>query len=78
MQKQHKKLQMHEKELFLPSGVMAEYNPKCKTILNTEIRKYVVVHMQTAELAYKPRVQSNTFLCPTSFFLLEQCISRSN
>jgi hypothetical protein len=48
MQTQHKKLQTHEKELFLRSCVVAECHTTSKNILNKEIREYVVVHMRVA------------------------------
>jgi hypothetical protein len=51
MQTQHKKLQTHEKELFLRSCVVAECHTANKNILNKKIREYVVVHMRAAELA---------------------------
>jgi hypothetical protein len=52
MQMQHKKLQTHEKELFLRRCVGAECHTASKNILNKKIREYVVVHMRAAELAY--------------------------
>jgi hypothetical protein len=71
MQTQHKKLQTHEKELFLRSCVVAESHSTSKNILNKEIREYVVVHMRVAELAYKRPVQTKNLLRPTPRFLLE-------
>jgi DUF4097 and DUF4098 domain-containing protein YvlB len=53
MQTQHKKLQMHEKQLFLRSCVVAECHTASTNILNKKIREYVVVHIEAAELAYK-------------------------
>jgi hypothetical protein len=71
MQMQHKKLQTHEKELFLLSCVLVECHTVSKNILNKKIREYVVVHMRDAELAYKRRVQTTHFLRPTPRFRLE-------
>jgi hypothetical protein len=71
MQTQHKKLQTHEKELFLRSCVVDECHTASKNILNKKIREYVVVHMRAAELAYKRRVQTKNLLRPTPRFLLE-------
>jgi hypothetical protein len=71
MQTQHKKLQTHEKELFLRSCLVAECHTASKNILNKKIREYVVVHMRAAELAYKRRVQTKNLLRPTPRFLLE-------
>jgi hypothetical protein len=45
MQTQHKKLQTHEKELFLQSYVVAECDTASKNIPNKKIQEYVVVHM---------------------------------
>jgi hypothetical protein len=53
MQTLHKKLETHEKELFLQTSVVAECHTTSKNILNKEIRQYVVVHMRVAEIAYK-------------------------
>jgi hypothetical protein len=55
MQTLHKKLQTHEKELFLQSCVVAACHTASKNILNKKIQEYVVVHMRAAELAYKRR-----------------------
>jgi hypothetical protein len=71
MQSLQKKLQPHEKELFLRSCVVAAYHTASKNILNKKIREYVVVHMRAAELAYKRRVQTKNLLRPTPRFLLE-------
>jgi hypothetical protein len=71
MQTQHKKLQTHEKELFLRSCVVAECHTGSKNILNKKIPDYVVVHMRAAELAYKQSVQTKYHLRPTLRFLLE-------
>jgi hypothetical protein len=53
MQMPHKKLQMHEKEFFLQSCVVAECYTTIQNILNKEQREYVVVYIRVAELAYK-------------------------
>jgi hypothetical protein len=45
MQTQHKKLQRHDKELFLQSCVVAEWHSRSKNILNKELGEYMVVHM---------------------------------
>jgi hypothetical protein len=71
MQTQHKKLQMHEKELFLRSCVVPECHTASKNILNKKIREYMVVHMRAAELAYKRRVQTKNLLRPAPRILLE-------
>jgi hypothetical protein len=71
MQMQHKKLQTHEKELFLRSCVVAESHTASKNILNKTIREYVVMHMRAAELAYKRYVQTKNLVHSTPCFLLE-------
>jgi hypothetical protein len=64
-------MQMHEKELFLRSSVMAESSTASKNILNKKIQKYVVVHMRAPELANKRGVQMKNLLRPTPCFLFE-------
>jgi hypothetical protein len=71
MQMQHKKLQTHEKGLFLRSCVVAECHTASKNILNKKIREYMVLHMRAGELTYKRRVQSKNLLRPTPRFRLE-------
>jgi hypothetical protein len=71
MQIQHKKLQMHEKQLFLRSCVVAECDTTSKNILNKKIRESMVMYMRAAELAYKRRVQTKNLRCLLSHFLLE-------
>jgi hypothetical protein len=71
MQAQYKKLQTHEKELFLQTSVVAECHTASKNLLNQKIREYVVAHIQAAELAYKRRVHTKNLLSLTPPFLLE-------
>jgi uncharacterized 2Fe-2S/4Fe-4S cluster protein (DUF4445 family) len=71
MQMQDKKLQTDEKQLILRSCLVAECDTTSKNILNKEIREYVVVHIQVAELAYIGREQTKIFLGPPPHFLLE-------
>jgi hypothetical protein len=71
MQTRNKKLQTHEKELFLRNCVVAECDLASKNILNKKLREYVVVHMRATELAYKRRIQTKNLLRPTPRFLLE-------
>jgi hypothetical protein len=71
MQMQHKKLQTHDKGLFLQSCVVAECYTESKNILTKKIREYLVVHMRAAELAYKRHVQTKNLLRPNPRFLLE-------
>jgi hypothetical protein len=78
MQMQHKKLQTHEKELFLRSCVVAECHTASKNIRNKTTQEYVVVHMRAAELADKRHVQTKNLLRPTPRFLLEGLMCRSN
>jgi hypothetical protein len=72
MQTQHKKLQPHEKELFLRSCMVAECHPVSKNILNKKIGEAVVVQMRATELVYKRGVQTKNLLRPTPSFLLEE------
>jgi hypothetical protein len=63
-------MRSHERDLFLPSYLVAEYTTS-ENILNKKIRQNMVVHMQVAELVYERHIQMKNLLCPTPCFLLE-------
>jgi hypothetical protein len=74
MQTQHKKLQTHEKELFLRCCVVAECHTASKNILNKKIREYVVVHMRAAELAYSDAYKRKIFfVLPLASYWKDRC-----
>jgi hypothetical protein len=72
MQLQYLILQIHDKELFLQSCVVAECNTASKNILNKTIQEDAVGNMHGAELAYKRHIQTNNVLPRTAYFLLEE------
>jgi hypothetical protein len=75
----HKKLQTHEKELFLQTYVVAQCHTASKKILNKEIGEYVVVHMRAAEIAYKRYVkQKIVFVLPLASYWKNTCAEVSN
>jgi hypothetical protein len=67
----YKKLQTHEKQLFLRSRVMAECHTTSQNILHNERQEFVVIHMGGAQLAYMRCIQTNNRLRSTPCCVLK-------